>query len=76
MGASANGGLIDNGDGTFAFYLLFEDSDIVGDGFIVEGAGFSVLDDDSLGVAHAHVGGAGDVVTGTVSGARVTFLMG
>ena len=43
-------------------------------GFDLAGAGFSVNADGSIGVGYADIGGAGDVVTGYVSGS-VTILV-
>lgn len=45
-------------------------------GFDVTGAGFSVLDDGSIGVGYADIGGAGDVVTGTMSGDILIVING
>ena len=45
-------------------------------GFNVTGAGFTVNADGSIGVGYADVGGAGDVVTGSMSGTILVIVNG
>ena len=45
-------------------------------GFNLEGAGFSVNADGSIGVGYADVGGAGEVVTGYLTGSVIVVVAG